>query len=344
MPDRYLEAFHRFLEAWLGQRSLDGIRAMMDGAVTGFGTGIDEFAFPAGGDNASRGGLSQQRELALFERDIHDAPERFTWDIRELAVQVLTPQSAVVMAILDLSTVIVDQAVRFNGLRMSLVFAEGPDGLRLFHDHISLPTQIHGEGEAYPLKELEDRLRSFERLLKRRTRTLQEAYLELSKVANTDRLTGIASRTRLDEVLEAELQRFKRYGSLFSVLFFDIDGFKRINDRLGHAAGDEVLCQVAGGLVQIARSTDVVGRWGGDEFMAILPETAPSAAEELAQRLIASIRGMHDPDGNPIGISMGIAAPRNEETMEALFARADGAMYRAKARGGGIMTSDATVT
>jgi len=341
MPDRYLDAFHQFLDVWLGQRSLEGIRAVMDACATGFGTGVDEIAIPVSEVDGVDARPPRMSNLELFARDLQEAPDAFTWTIREQVVQPISPQSAVVMAVLDLSTVMLDQAVRFNGLRMTLVFVDGPDGPKLCHDHVSFPTQVHGEGESYPLKELEDRLRSFERLLKRRTRTLQEAYQELSKVANTDRLTGIASRTRIDEALDAELQRFKRYSSPFSVLFFDIDGFKRINDQFGHAAGDDVLCRVAGALVQAARSTDVVGRWGGDEFMAILPETELLAAEDFAQRLVALIRSTHSADGRPVGVSMGIAMPRPDDTMEALFTRVDGAMYRAKAQGGGIMMTDA---
>lgn len=338
MMNRYLDAFQQVLDAWLTRRSLDGVVAAMDEHATGFGTGMDEAAIPRMGaeGNSEWLGYAGQSNLELFERDLREAPNPISWEVTGLAVQTLTPQSAVVMAVMNLSTELAEQALRFNGLRVSLVFVDGPDGVKLCHDHISLPTQLHGEGEAYPLRELEDRLKCFERLLHKRTRTLREAYLELSRVANTDRLTGIASRTRLDEALDAELQRFKRYGSPFSILFFDIDRFKIINDTLGHTEGDNVLCKVAGALSETSRTTDTFGRWGGDEFMAILPETAQPAAQEFARRLVVRIGGMQSADGKPISVSLGIAVPGPYDTVESLFTRADGAMYSAKAQGGGV--------
>ena len=338
MTNRYLDAFHQFLDAWLAHRSLDEVTARMDAHATGFGTGMDEAAIlrMEAGEQADWHGYVGRSNRELFERDLRDAPHPIAWEITELAVQELTPQSAVVMAVMNLSTELAEQAIRFNGVRMSLVFVDGPDGVTLCHDHMSLPTQLHDEGEAYPLKELEDRLQCFERLLCKRTRTLREAYLELSRVANTDRLTGVASRTRLDEALDAELQRFKRYGSPFSVLFFDVDRFKAINDTLGHTEGDSVLCKVAGALSETARATDTFGRWGGDEFMAILPETSQVASQEFARRLVGRIGAMQAADGKPIGVSLGIAMPGTHDTVESLFTRADGAMYSAKSQGGGI--------
>ena len=244
------------------------------------------------------------------------------------------------MATLDLRTTIVEQEVRFHGLRLTFVVSEQADGLKLRHDHLSLPTAMHGSGEAYPIRELEERMQVFNRMLRERTQTLEEAYAELAAIVNTDKLTGIASRRKLDEVMEAEMQRLRRYGTTFSILFFDIDKFKPFNDRFGHAKGDEILRQIADTTSKCVRETDSLGRWGGDEFLILLPQTMGRAAGELAQRVVESVTALVTPEGTPFGISLGMATATAEDSIQTLLARADAAMYRAKAKGGSRWVSE----
>lgn len=329
MADRFSDVFYQFLDAWLTRRSVTDTLALIAEDCTGFGTGEDEVAVLA---HADCGSSLSDRDL--YERDILEAPNRIHYEIQALSIRELSASTGIVMATMDLNTTILEQRVSFHGLRMSFVFSDEPGGLKLRHDHISFPTSLHRMGESYPIKELEERMQVFERMLRERTRTLEEAYAELASIVNTDQLTGISSRYKLDEVLEAELLRLRRYGSAFSILFFDIDKFKSFNDEYGHAKGDEVLRSIAEAAKHCIRETDSVGRWGGDEFLILLPQTVGAAAQELAERVMTAVRTLKMPTGIPITISLGLKIANAEDTPQTLLAGADAAMYRAKSLGG----------
>ncbi|MEF3191003.1 MAG: diguanylate cyclase [Campylobacterales bacterium] len=155
----------------------------------------------------------------------------------------------------------------------------------------------------------------------------------IEELAITDRLTGVYNRLRLDEALNHEIARAKRYYHPLSLVMIDIDYFKKINDTYGHQAGDEVLKKVAFLIKTSLRDSDVVGRWGGEEFMVLLPETSLEAALELSERLRQRI---FEADFGEIGhrsCSFGVATLREEESVTQLVARADEALYRAKHNG-----------
>jgi diguanylate cyclase (GGDEF)-like protein len=133
------------------------------------------------------------------------------------------------------------------------------------------------------------------------------------------------------------LDRVRRYGRPLCLALLDIDHFKAVNDRLGHAAGDEVLRKLAALLLDERRSTDLVCRYGGEELVLILPETWPGDAVALADRIRAraeaGILG-HHADGSPITLSIGIAGTTTERDLPStLFAAADASLYRAKSDG-----------
>ena len=153
----------------------------------------------------------------------------------------------------------------------------------------------------------------------------------------TDPLTGLANRRWLEQRLDEELDRVRRYGRPLCLALLDIDHFKAVNDRLGHAAGDEVLRKLAALLLSERRSTDLVCRYGGEELVLILPETWPGDAVALAERIRAraedGILGYHA-DGTPITVSIGIAGTTPERDLPStLFAAADASLYRAKSDG-----------
>jgi len=160
---------------------------------------------------------------------------------------------------------------------------------------------------------------------------------ELERLATTDSLTGLANRRRLFDALEQEVYRAQRYGIALSLIMFDIDHFKRINDNWGHATGDWVLRQIAQETRELLRKTDQAGRYGGEEFVVVLPETDLSEALLLAQRLgqrisETAITPEHDAPMS-VTVSMGVAALVVDETGEELIHRADQALYRAKQQG-----------
>ncbi len=148
-----------------------------------------------------------------------------------------------------------------------------------------------------------------------------------------DKLTGVWNRQKLEEVGEGEVQRLVRHGTLTSMLMLDLDDFKKINDTLGHAAGDTVLQAVTSSWLSILKPTDILGRWGGEEFIIILPGTGENDALLIAETLravtnttsIAGIRG--------ITVSIGVSPCLSHDSWKSWFDRADAALYRAKAAG-----------
>ena len=165
----------------------------------------------------------------------------------------------------------------------------------------------------------------------------QRLVVRLREVSQRDALTGLFNRRAIDEELAHQWQRYRRSHRPFAVLLVDIDHFKRINDTLGHAAGDQVLSVLAALLQRHARSTDAVGRIGGEEFLVLLADIDEPEALRSAERLRAEVEGlMPEIGGKPLAVtvSVGVALSRDDDPgVETLVARADGALYRAKAQG-----------
>lgn len=157
----------------------------------------------------------------------------------------------------------------------------------------------------------------------------REAVIHVT--ALRDALTGIGSRASTLEALERELARAHRFVRPISLLFVDVDHFKVVNDSHGHAAGDKVLRAVARVLETSVRPADLVGRYGGDEFIVGLVDTDLASALRVAERIRGSIASA--PGGAGVTLSIGAAARADGDTLEALLARADSAMYAAKAGG-----------
>lgn len=161
-----------------------------------------------------------------------------------------------------------------------------------------------------------------------------EAKVELMKqVASTDPLTGLLNRRAMADHMAANLSLVQRDAQAMSVILLDADHFKQINDRAGHAAGDEVLVRLATLLRAQLRGSDRLARWGGEEFLIMAPATALEAAHELAERIRLAVAGA---DWGPtlcVTISLGVAQCRAQDTVDGLLARADRALYAAKAGG-----------
>ena len=167
--------------------------------------------------------------------------------------------------------------------------------------------------------------------------TVERRNAELEAMAATDALTGLANRRRFAERAEEEIRRARRYGATLSLVVGDIDHFKAINDGWGHDAGDEALCQVATLWRRELREPDLLARLGGEEFVALLPETDPAGAQVVAERIRAAIAGtaltLNGPTALAVTISLGVAGLRAGETLTDLMRRADQAMYQAKHAG-----------
>ena len=162
---------------------------------------------------------------------------------------------------------------------------------------------------------------------------LRHAHERLQTLATQDDLTGLANRRLLSEQLDHELNRGQRYTRNLSVALIDFDHFKQLNDRYGHAAGDAALKLFADIARQTLRNSDTIGRWGGEEFLALLPETTLPAAANTLERLVARVRDTPlEIEGEQITltVSAGVTCAQSDETPAQLLKRADDALYCAK--------------
>lgn len=159
------------------------------------------------------------------------------------------------------------------------------------------------------------------------------ANAELESLSNHDRLTGLSNRQHLDHALQEEFQRSRRTGAQLSVIILDIDHFKAVNDTHGHQVGDQVLVALARLLLEESRATDLVGRWGGEEFMLVCRGTDLAGAAVLAEKLRARIAAETLAVVGAKTCSLGVACLSPEDGIEELVGRADAALYRAKNAG-----------
>lgn len=203
--------------------------------------------------------------------------------------------------------------------------------IRHVEEHRAIEERRHREAEER-LREMQERLAAMEE----QTGELKERVRKERDQALTDTLTGIPNRLAWEERVKQEYARWKRFGTPLTLLVWDVDHFKRINDEFGHRAGDKVLKVIANLLADNVRETDFVARYGGEEFTVLMPGADPEAARGVAEKLRAAVEhcGFHyKGDEVPITISCGIAGFRDGDSVEAVFERADRALYQAKAEG-----------
>jgi diguanylate cyclase (GGDEF)-like protein/PAS domain S-box-containing protein len=155
----------------------------------------------------------------------------------------------------------------------------------------------------------------------------------IEKLSITDKLTGISNRSRLDDILKIEIKRTLRYGYSFGIILLDIDNFKKVNDTYGHLVGDEILVSIANILKNNIREIDLLGRWGGEEFLIICPHTDKEGIMTLCETLRKKIE-MHDfKSYDNQSASFGSTTYIPDDTMDSIILRADTALYKAKETG-----------
>jgi diguanylate cyclase len=183
---------------------------------------------------------------------------------------------------------------------------------------------------------------SMRKLLYDRSFELKDAYRRIEELAELDELTGSFNRRCIMRMLDEEIARAGRNGSPCSIALIDLDLFKRINDAFGHPTGDEVLRTFAITMFANIRTIDRFGRYGGEEFLLILPDTTEQSAARMLDRLrgiIAELDWSAFSPGMQVTISAGLATLRENETSDHFLARADRALYASKARGRNRVTS-----
>jgi diguanylate cyclase (GGDEF)-like protein len=159
---------------------------------------------------------------------------------------------------------------------------------------------------------------------------LEDLVRETGHLALTDGLTGLLNQRALRERLRGEMAAAVRHGHPLSLIIIDLDHFKSINDRFGHQAGDEAICRAASCIKDSLRLEDIVGRYGGEEFMVILPHIDAEGAFALAEKIRQNIQSAECKGPTPFTLSAGAAERQDESEEESLFRRADRALYRAK--------------
>ncbi len=185
-------------------------------------------------------------------------------------------------------------------------------------------------------RELADLRLDLERRVEARTLELSDANLRLAEASRTDALTGLPNRRGFVEAFESEIRRSRRSVRPMAIVLCDIDHFKRVNDSAGHAAGDEVLREVADRIRAALRAQDVVARWGGEEFILLLPETDAEGAAHAAEAIRAAVAGRpigQDGEGHRLTLSLGVTRHPPEASLDTTIAAADAALYSAKAAG-----------
>jgi len=169
--------------------------------------------------------------------------------------------------------------------------------------------------------------------VKQRTLELAEKNKELQKLSVTDKLTGLYNRIKLDETLDNEKKRVERHAGIFGIIIIDIDFFKKVNDTYGHQAGDTILVEFAKLMENSVRKTDLLGRWGGEEFMIICTETNLENIISLAEKIRRKISSFDFPIVKHKTASFGVATFKKGENLEKMIDRADQALYIAKEKG-----------
>lgn len=162
---------------------------------------------------------------------------------------------------------------------------------------------------------------------------LEQEKTNLIRLSTTDHLTGIFNRAYITQALSSELERSRRYNTPTSLIMFDIDHFKKINDTYGHPSGDEVLKGLAAIVSDNLRSTDIFGRWGGEEFMILAPQTDIEHAGRLSEKLRAAIEMLPFNTVGPVTCSFGVTVYRKDDTFDSIAGRVDAALYESKAQG-----------
>ncbi|WP_321777337.1 diguanylate cyclase [Sulfurimonas sp.] len=169
--------------------------------------------------------------------------------------------------------------------------------------------------------------------VKDRTKEIEDKNKQLQNLATKDYLTGLYNRSKIDDSIDYQIKRSKRYESIFGVIMLDIDYFKLVNDEHGHQVGDKILLEFAKVLTDVFRETDIVGRWGGEEFLIIIEDTDKKGIINLAHKIKATIERHDFPVIKRKTVSIGVTIYHKNENINELIQRVDKALYKAKNSG-----------
>lgn len=236
-------------------------------------------------------------------------------------------------------SVVVCDGIDYRNRPLGLRFLDGQARLHRCSYQVTLASEVLGEVVFSRHNTFsKEEIRRLELLLSAFVFPLRNALLYRSarEDATRDILTGLRNRKALDDHLELEIQRAKRYATTLSMLVIDADRFKQVNDSYGHLAGDHLLSEISRLLIKLTRNSDLAFRYGGDEFIVLLPNSDASGACTLAERIRQNATAMKcNFNGKPISVSLsiGVAELQRGGNRDAFFKAADEAMLVAKSRG-----------
>jgi diguanylate cyclase (GGDEF)-like protein len=317
---------------------------------------VDAARAIARGDLGQRVPVRGRDELALLGRAFNDMAFQLETRHRELAAErgrlreAIGRLGEVLAATHDaaqLRRVLVETAVEATGAsggvligpNSELVRVGSPTGRQRIEQRLLAGQVSYGSVMLFADEFSDDHRMTAASLAGQAVIALEAARLHriVSNQALVDGLTGLANRRACEETLGSELARAERFPGPLSVVIADLDDFKEVNDRHGHQAGDVILREFAGLLSAGVRDIDLAGRWGGEEFLLVLPGTDLDGATHVAERIRLALadRVVLSVDGKPIRVtaSFGVASYRQAQTASGLFAAADGALYEAKRSG-----------
>jgi len=317
--DRYTEAYASRDESLLEQFS-------------------ENFSGFAGGDDRITKNLPDW--IKVTRSDFAQVPGPIDIEVKDLVVQGVSDDVVILTALARITLPIDGGVASQLTVRHVQVRRREGSGWKIVHSSTSVPTE-RDDGGVYPLQALQERTRALEALVEDRTRALEMANEKLTRLSETDELTGVANRRRFDEALGREWARARRSGASLALIMLDVDHFKAYNDKYGHVAGDDCLKTVASTMSRSGarRAGDVLARYGGEEFVALLPNTGEEEALRVAWNIHRELRAMVLPhEASPlrrVTASMGIVSliPSSEVDPHELVQQADTALYRAKRSG-----------
>ena len=280
---------------------------------------------------AARKAAEETNAFAIAFLDVRMPPGRGgLWAAEELRALSATTQIVMVTGYSDVDPDIIEQRVPPSDRLLYVQKPFHPFEIRQFASTLAARWQME--------RRIQEMQQGFEQLVEERTAALKKAYAELEYRATHDELTGLPNRATVIETLTKELSRSGRIGRAMAVVMVDIDHFKAINDAHGHLAGDAVLAATAGRMLQLLRPYDTIGRFGGEEFLLVIPECGRDDALLVAERLCAGIADHavpHEGAMLSVTLSAGVAwaAADRIPGIDTMIAVADQALYRAKAAG-----------
>lgn len=183
------------------------------------------------------------------------------------------------------------------------------------------------------LKSYHERLQQMLAELEMENTERKHAVEELERLSETDPLTSVYNRRKFNDILASEVERSKRYSTGLSIIMCDIDHFKKINDQFGHDVGDNALKVFSSTINNNIREVDMFARWGGEEFMILMPNTNAEVAKAVAEKLRQIVEDTEIKKVNTFTASFGVADLNQEDTAESLLKRVDEALYKAKNSG-----------